>query len=194
MLIIVLTILKRAHLAFFHFLSQIATLTHLLIFFCSEDFGKAIASLDVNDHPFNTSDHFTVCISFSSKVLHIYSDSFSSHCTKSDAGDTISSSQNHFTFNWDDSRKMIYYDCTRLKFYELQDLFAKHSFKELACLRPDLFTSQGANCLYKNFIHALLNCSLACFNTTRTLPGRKRKWWWDASLKDAKALSLCVST
>jgi len=44
--------------------------------------------------------------------------------------------------------------------------------------------------IYRNFIHALLNCALKSFNLNVPLSGRKRKWWWDNDLKEAKALSL----
>jgi len=62
----------------------------------------------------------------------------------------------------------------------------------VAVSRPDLFTSRGANNLYENFIHSLLNCSLEYFNIKLLSSKSCRKWWWDSSLKQAKARSLSL--
>ncbi len=158
-------------------------------FFCSEAVGKAIVSVDIVDHPDNFSDHLPVHMSFSSDSLffHPPNHSLPIPSTQINLDDP---NNDHISFIWDDNCKSHYYELTRLNFADLQELCAKHSLSDLLNLMPDLFTAEGANSLYKNFVHMLLNCSMECFEICSSIKKSTSKWWWDPSLKKAKARSL----
>jgi len=149
--------------------------------------GNHVSSCAIVDSPCNFSDHRPVLVNISSSAgfdldrLPHRTNHFESPCT--------ASISNKLAFIWDVNNFSKYYDCTRSQFAELSRLFAAYDFNQLALLRPDFFSSRGANTLYKNVIHSLLNCSLECFKVKSNGARGKQNWWWDNSLKVAKAAS-----
>ena len=156
-------------------------------FFISNHLGNHVSSCAIVDSPCNFSDHRPVLVNISSSAgfdldrLPHRTNHFESPCT--------ASISNKLAFIWDVNNFSKYYDCTRSQFAELSRLFAAYDFNQLALLRPDFFSSRGANTLYKNVIHSLLNCSLECFKVKSNGARGKQNWWWDNSLKVAKAAS-----
>ena len=141
-------------------------------FFLSKDLGKKAKSYEIVDHVANFSDHLPIKISFDFPDLY---DWFSPNPFIPKAGNVCCSENlsNKITFDWNTSNKALYYECTRLHFFELHKLFSSFSLHELKSARPDLFSSHGANTIYKNFTIGLINCSLQCFDVKK--PGSKSK-------------------
>ena len=76
------------------------------------------------------------------------------------------------------------------KFNELHHLFANFSLSDLAIIRPDIFSSEGANTIYRNLIHGLIKCSVDCFSQKSTNKNYRKNWWWDNDLRELKSQSL----
>ena len=79
-----------------------------------------------------------------------------------------------------------------LCFFELHKILANLSPAEILQSRPDIVSSKGVNTIYNNLIHGLLNCSLSSFESSQNPQSNFKKWWWDDSIKAAKARSLSL--
>lgn len=82
--------------------------------------------------------------------------------------------------DWENSTKSDYYNLTRDELDGLSKLFLLSDIKTLKAERPDIFTQNGLNDLYRNIVHVLYNSSLK----TIKLKNKKssNKYWWDTNL------------
>jgi hypothetical protein len=164
--------------------------SHIDFFFCSPIIGKAANRFDITFCDANLSDHLPIKICLPRAIFNLHAPAL-----PLSPGSNVLPSSNLATkifLNWDLKRKDAYYEATRLMFFELSSLFSTSDFSQLIELRPDLFSSAGANTLYKNFTHGLLNCSLQSFEVKNPKSKGKTKWWWDESLREAKENSLSL--
>src|SRR5690349_21342753 len=87
-------------------------------------------------------------------------------------------------FDWENSSKAEYYNLTIIELNGLCNLFLNSDLKALKSVRPDIFSQNGLNDIYRNVVHVLYNASL------KTIMGRSKKvhnkYWWDQSLNEEK--------
>ena len=167
---------------------------HSLIdfFFLSRNLGSKAICFEIIDHVTNLSDHLPIKL--------VIPESAFIGCFNSKTDDTgvikpiISPdiALDKIILNWNVKNNASFYECTRLEFFELNNLFSKFTFDELKIIRPDFFSSEGANTIYKNLMHSLLRCSIKCFGIKKKGKNKCLKWWWDDSLRLAIERSLSI--
>ena len=154
-------------------------------FFIFTSLDKTAESFEILHLPSNFSDHLPIKILFPLKSVN--------GCVRPTHNPPISIAGPNITkinIKWDSNNKMAYYENTRRVFFELHNILANVTPAQLAELRPDIVSSKGANTIYNNLIHGLLNCSLLCFERSNNGNPVKRKWWGDDSIRAAKTRSL----
>lgn len=87
-------------------------------------------------------------------------------------------------FDWENSYKSDYYNLTRIEMTSLSNLFLNSDMTALKHNRPDIFSQNGINDIYRNVIHVLYNASLK----TIKIKSKKshNKYWWDSPLNEEK--------
>ena len=86
--------------------------------------------------------------------------------------------------DWENSSKSDYYNLTRCEFNSLCNLFLNSDLTALKTVRPDIFSQNGINDIYRNIVHVLYNASLKTIKSK--IKNSHNKHWWDSSLNKEK--------
>ena len=67
-----------------------------------------------------------------------------------------------YYFDWNINCRQRYYELTRIECIELHKLLCIN-FDSLKLTRPEILFESGANQIYRNLMHCLVNCAYNCF-------------------------------
>ena len=143
--------------------------------------AHSIKDIDANE---NFSDHIPIVLNIDSVIYDLCKQNNNLATRHGPSVVEKHDKYENVVFDWENSTKSDYYNLTRDELSSLSNLFLISDINILFNLRPDIFTQNGLNNIYRNIVHALFNASLK----TIKIKSKKSfcKHWWDSSLTAEK--------
>jgi len=153
-------------------------------FYVSSNPANLVHSIkDIDSHE-NFSDHIPIILTLDKCIFDLCKQDISAQYSHRVNVTVNSDRYENVLLDWENSSKRDYYELTRNEMSTLCDLFLNSDLLALKSLRPDIFSQNGLNDIYRNVVHVLYNSSL---KTIRNKCKKSyNKHWWDISLTEEK--------
>ena len=147
----------------------------------ANNLAQSRKDIDSNE---NFSDHNPIVLTLNNSIYDLCKENIRVENRRRNNVTDKSDIYENILFDWESSSKSDYYNLTRVELNSLCSLFLNSDLTALKSVRPDIFSQNGLNDIYRNVVHFLYNSSL------RTIKSKSKKgynkYWWDSSLNEEK--------